>query len=359
LSEIAFDTVIAPVGAAGSGDRALYREVIADAKLAERLGFEAAWMIEHHLTDYFPTPSPLLFLSHIAAHCPRLGLGTCVLVTPWYQPMRLAEELAMLSNLTEGELHIGMGRGTARLEYDAYDVDMGQARDRFAECWRFVRQALSGQPVDMDGRFFRVRRPVSLRPAPERARLHFYGAIGSPETADIMAGLDLAPLAISSFSFAEQKAIQQRWRAARAALGRPAEGYRPVTVACFMADSDAEARRRAAEHMSRFYRLQAEHYEVDADFWRDTPGYEQTSKVFAGLKKLGDPAELGPWMDLQLIGSPATVRRQVARYAEAGFDRIVVQTAYAGVPRALRHESLRRFAREVAPEFSARFRKAA
>ena len=76
-------------------------------------------------------------MAHIAAAFPDLALGTCVLVAPWHEPLRLAGELAMLTNMTEQKLYIGLGRGTAKYEYDAFGVDMTQARERFArDCGR-------------------------------------------------------------------------------------------------------------------------------------------------------------------------------------------------------------------------------
>ena len=111
-----FACQIGAVAEAGSTDQRMYREAIADARLAQELGFDAVWLVEHHFSDYYPTPNPLVFLSHLAAACPGLGLGTSVMVLPWYDPVRFAEDVAMLSTLTTGELSIGMGRGTAKLE---------------------------------------------------------------------------------------------------------------------------------------------------------------------------------------------------------------------------------------------------
>ena len=118
---------IGAVGDPDLDDRALYREALEDAQSLHRLVFDGAWMVEHHFSDYYPQPNPLLFLSHIAAACPGLGLGTAVMVLPWYDPVRFAEDLSMLSNLSSGELHIGMGRGTAKSEYDAFGIGMETA----------------------------------------------------------------------------------------------------------------------------------------------------------------------------------------------------------------------------------------
>jgi alkanesulfonate monooxygenase SsuD/methylene tetrahydromethanopterin reductase-like flavin-dependent oxidoreductase (luciferase family) len=160
-----FGWMMGAVGADGESDAALYQQMIADAELGAELGYDAAWVVEHHFSDYYPTPSPLLLLAHIAARCPGFGLGTAVLVTPWHQPLRMAEEIAMLSVLTGAPLHIGLGRGNAPLEYEAFDVAMAEANERFEECLAIVRLALQGEPFTYHGRYLRVPREVSEAPS--------------------------------------------------------------------------------------------------------------------------------------------------------------------------------------------------
>ena len=159
---IDFAFVAAPVGEEGLSDAALYKEILADCEFAHRAGYRAAWMIEHHFSDYFPTPNPLAFLSHIAARFPDFALGTCVLVTPWYEPLRLAEEIAQLNLLTDQPLHLGLGRGTAKYEYDAFGVPMEESRQRFREVWEIVSSRARRRALPL-------RRPVSQRPHPRRA----------------------------------------------------------------------------------------------------------------------------------------------------------------------------------------------
>ena len=146
MADIAFGFQAAPASDIHKSDQALYREVMADCALGQKLGYDAAWLLEHHFSDYYPTPSPLLFMAYIAAAFPDLSLGTSVLVLPWYHPLRLAEEIAMLNGMTRGTLHLGIGRGTAKMEYDAYNIDMNEARARFAECYRIVEKGLTGEP---------------------------------------------------------------------------------------------------------------------------------------------------------------------------------------------------------------------
>ena len=183
MHDITFGFQAAPASDVKKPDQALYREVVEDCALGHRLGYDAAWLLEHHFSDYYQTPSPLLFMAHIAAALPDLSLGTSVLVLPWYHPLRLAEEISMLNSLTRGTLHLGIGRGTAKSEYDAYNVDMNEARARFAECYRVVEKGLTGHPFTHDGRFWKITRPIRLRPEPVAKPVRFYGAIGSAASA--------------------------------------------------------------------------------------------------------------------------------------------------------------------------------
>jgi len=151
MKDVLFGFQAAASDVAGVPDHQLYRDLIADCALGHRLGYDAAWLLEHHFSDYYPTPSPLLMMAHIAAKFPDLSLGTSVLVLPWYHPLRLAEEIAMLNSLTQGTLHLGIGRGTAKMEYDAYNVDMNEGRARFSEVFKIVEQGLAGNRSRITG----------------------------------------------------------------------------------------------------------------------------------------------------------------------------------------------------------------
>ena len=127
-----------------SSDGERYGQMLTDCKLGFELGYDCAWVLEHHFTDYFPTPSPIVVMSHLAAAFPGLSLGSCVLVLPWYNPLRLAEEISMLSHFCKGDLHLAFGRGTAKIEYDAYGIDMSSAKERFKEAIENYQSGLIG-----------------------------------------------------------------------------------------------------------------------------------------------------------------------------------------------------------------------
>ncbi len=144
--DVEFGCVVAAAAAPGSSDRELYQGMLGDCELYSELNFGTIWVLEHHFSDYFPTPDPAVQIAHLAGRFPELGFGTCVIVTPWHNPLRLAGQIAMLTQLTDQPLHLGLGRGTAKFEYDAYGLDMGEARARFQETWEIVRLAMTGGP---------------------------------------------------------------------------------------------------------------------------------------------------------------------------------------------------------------------
>ena len=221
MQDIRFGFQAAAADVAGVPDDQLYRDLMADCALGHKLGYDAAWLLEHHFSDYYPTPSPLLMMAHIAAKFPDLSLGTSVLVLPWYHPLRLAEEIAMLNSLTQGTLHLGIGRGTAKMEYDAYNIDMNEApralrRSASASSRRDWRASRS--PID--GRFWNIERPIRLRPEPVDKPVRFYGAIGSPASAEVMGDLGIAPICLSTFPDGLLVKILERWRGAGRRQGR-------------------------------------------------------------------------------------------------------------------------------------------
>ena len=126
-----------------------------DCALGRKLGYDTAWLLGHHFSDYCPTPSPLVFMAHIAAAYPDLSLGTSVLVLPCYHPLRLAGGIAKLNSMTQGTLHLSIGRGTAKMEHGAYNVDMNEVRVCFAECYRIVEKRRTGEAFTHDGRLLR------------------------------------------------------------------------------------------------------------------------------------------------------------------------------------------------------------
>lgn len=347
---VRFGVQIGAVDREGVNDASLYQEAILDAKLIQTLGYDAAWLVEHHFSDYYPTPNPLVFLSHLAAACPGLGLGTAVMVLPWYDPIRFVEDISMVATMSSGPLYIGMGRGTAKLEYDAMRVSMEEARERFQETWEVTQIALKGESFTYQGKYLQLDRPIQIRPVLDAIRkIEFFGAIGSPDSAEIMAELGLRPLALSQFPDHMLVKILERWNARNEQVGKVRPDILPISAKCFIGDTDEEAREEARSYLASFYKLQAEHYTSDSTPWGDIAGYEQFARIFANMKLMGDPTQNDPIIERSLVGTPETVARRVNELRAIGFNYMLISNAIAGVPRDVRHKMMRRFAEEVIP----------
>jgi alkanesulfonate monooxygenase SsuD/methylene tetrahydromethanopterin reductase-like flavin-dependent oxidoreductase (luciferase family) len=175
-------------------DDQFIREEFTQLILADELGFDSIWMTEHHFSDYSISPNPLFYLAHLAARTRRVRLGTQVVVVPWHDPVRLAEEIAMLDHMSGGRALLGFGRGLARMEYEGLRVDQGEARQRFDETVAMVMDAMETGYIEGDGEIFKQPRR-EIRPRPVRSlKGRAFCAAGSPASMVSAAKLGLGRL---------------------------------------------------------------------------------------------------------------------------------------------------------------------
>ena len=102
----------------GVSDEQVWLDELALAELAEPLGFDSVWSVEHHFTSYTMSPDVLQFLTYMAARTTKVQLGSMVVVLPWHDPVRVAEQIAVLDIVSGGRVVLGMGRGLGRIESD-------------------------------------------------------------------------------------------------------------------------------------------------------------------------------------------------------------------------------------------------
>ena len=146
-------------------DAEVYRNDLRLVDLAEPLGFQSIWGVEHHFTDYTMCPDVLQFLSYAAGRTREILLGSMVVVLPWHDPMRVAEQVAMLDNLSGGRLILGLGRGLGRVEFDGFRVDMADSRPMFIESAKMLIEGLETGTCEFDGEHVKQpRREIRPRP---------------------------------------------------------------------------------------------------------------------------------------------------------------------------------------------------
>src|SRR5208282_2320098 len=103
-------------------DVAVVSDHLAMGDLAEPLGFDSLFALEHHFTGYAMSPAPLQLLAYFAGRTKRITFGTAVIVLPWHDPIRVAEEIALLDILSGGRCLFGFGRGAAHVDPAAADL---------------------------------------------------------------------------------------------------------------------------------------------------------------------------------------------------------------------------------------------
>lgn len=141
-----------------------YEETREQAIVAERLGYDSVWLPEHHLMAGY-APSPLLGLAAVAAVTERVQLGTDVALIPFYNPVRLAEDTAMLADMSGGRFILGAGLGYRPEEFAAFGVPMAERGRRMQEGLEVVRQLLSKESVTFEGEFTTLEN-VTIYPRP-------------------------------------------------------------------------------------------------------------------------------------------------------------------------------------------------
>ena len=131
--DVGIQMVFATYGWKDMADDQAWDEEIRLARLADELGFDALWAVEHHFYDYSFCPDNLQLMAYLAAVCPNIDLGTAAVILPWNDPLRVAEKASVLDLLSKGRLRFGIGRGLARREFAAFSRTMDQSRERFDE----------------------------------------------------------------------------------------------------------------------------------------------------------------------------------------------------------------------------------
>src|SRR3989442_13837338 len=149
----------------GRPDVAVVSEHLAMGDLAEPLGFDSLFALEHHFTGYAMSPAPLQLLAYFAGRTQRIVFGTSVIVLPWHDPIRVAEEIPLLDILCGGRCLFGFGRGAASVEYAGFRIPMEEARPRFVEAAQIIVKALAQDSFEHQGEFFQIPRPP-IRPRP-------------------------------------------------------------------------------------------------------------------------------------------------------------------------------------------------
>ncbi|AEC21215.1 alkanal monooxygenase [Pusillimonas sp. T7-7] len=274
---------------------------------AEKLGFESIWTAEHHFTRYHMMPNPAQFLTWVAARTEKALVGSMVMIIPWHDPIRVAEEIALLDTLSDGRVVFGVGRGLGAVEFDGFRLEMGESRQRFVEYAAAISDSLETGILKADGPLHK-QPPVEIRPRPAYTfRGRSYASAVSPESAKIMARFGYGLMLIA------QKPWETVVKETRdyAELFESINGYpapRPILVNLTTVDKDpGRARAMHDEYTMAYARTTIEHYEFDNPRMEQVNGYEYYAGLRKNIEKHGVEKFNRFLADLQISGTPDQV----------------------------------------------------
>jgi alkanesulfonate monooxygenase SsuD/methylene tetrahydromethanopterin reductase-like flavin-dependent oxidoreductase (luciferase family) len=333
----------------------IYHQALEQIELADELGFDYVWEVEHHfLEGYSHSSASEVFLGAVSQRTRRIriGHGVVTLLPAMNPPARVAERTAALDILCDGRLEVGTGRASTPEELGGFNVDPEATRAMWQESLAEIVKMWTETPYPgHDGRFFSMpSRNVIPKPL-QQPHPPLWLACTDPATVETAARHGVGVL---SFSIGAPEKAAERVRSYRelAAQGRPIGRYANTKVAAtsfmYCGESEAEARRHGIppaqyfnEQLQRYFTAWNRPDYTGASY----AGHKDVYKVRPGGVDAEHLVENGTW----LIGSPASLRRTLARWQGTGVDQMIlmVQLGYAEHGRIM--ASLRRFAEEVMP----------
>jgi alkanesulfonate monooxygenase SsuD/methylene tetrahydromethanopterin reductase-like flavin-dependent oxidoreductase (luciferase family) len=334
----------------GRTDRNVYRNELRMGDMAEPLGFESIWGVEHHFTEYTMCPDVLQFLTYFAGRTRHVKLGSMVVVLPWHDPMRVAEEVSMLDHFSDGRLILGLGRGLGRVEFEGFGLNQEESRERFVESAQMILEGLERGYCEFNGKFVKqIRRDIRPRPF-KSFRGRTYAAAVSPESSRIMAELGIGILIIPQKPWdAVEKELNDYRSTYRKTTG--AEAPPPIMAGWTFCDESADrAEAMARKWIGGYWQTALRHYELMSDHLTKMKGYEAYASVQEAARTNPD-AMIDFFLGLQIWGTPEMCYEKIMdRRKRTGAEAFVGVFSYAGMPYDIADANMRLFAAEVMPE---------
>jgi alkanesulfonate monooxygenase SsuD/methylene tetrahydromethanopterin reductase-like flavin-dependent oxidoreductase (luciferase family) len=342
-------------------DYEFVQRALALADLAEPLGFDGIWAPEHQGSPYGMTPNPIQTLTYFAGRTTRISLGTMVVVTPWWHPVRLAHQIAYLDIVSNGRYDtIGLGRGVSKSEFDAVGVPREESRDRFDETLDILKLAFSQDRFTYDGRIFKIPE-MSLRPAPKSRDLfsRIYGSSSNRDSLEILARRGMVPLFVGNKPIEDAGKEVQLVNTIRQEIGLPP--CQPKNVLFMYCTTTMVEARKADAYLLAANRDVALHYGfADPSNFIGVKGYEAyanraafaTAALAAAVSgsEQSKPTTPGYHPSNLMIGTPEEViKRIIAAQQACSFSEITIVPQFGTMPYDEADQSTRLFAEEVLP----------
>jgi alkanesulfonate monooxygenase SsuD/methylene tetrahydromethanopterin reductase-like flavin-dependent oxidoreductase (luciferase family) len=329
----------------------LFQEALDQVELADRLGIDFAWEVEHHFLEEFSHSSaPEVFLAACSQRTRRIRLGHgIVLMPPMYNhPVRVAERIATLDLVSRGRVEFGTGESASRAEIEGFAVPMDRKHDLWREAVEQVCHMLAMEPYPgFEGKGFSMPcRNVVPKPV-QKPHPPLWMACSSREAIRTAARHGIGALTFAFVEPAEAKVWVEEYydtlKRECVPLGHAINAAVAVVTGFSCHESSEEARRRGRDGFQFFGYGIGHHYLFGTHRPGRTNVWERYEAARPMMPELGNRG----------LGNPAELREHIRQFADAGVDQVVF--IQQGGRNRHRHicESLELFAREVMPEFKA------
>ena len=341
-----FSNFLFPASMSPADDQRVIQETLAEAKLCDELGMEMLWLAEHHFDGICAYVDPVSFAAALAACTQQIRIGFAVAQMSLHHPIRMAEQMALIDNISKGRLVVGLGRGTAYniYDYQGYGIDPKEAYERLIEAEDIMIKAWTTENFEHRGKHWNLRLPL-LRPRPyTKPHPQIVRACSGEEA---MLGMARAgrPFLMNVQSNAVTKHRMDLYRKTMRE-----SGFDEATVArnvddswvwrnIFVAETDAEAERLAVPA----FRTQMEFRAA------------MRNKVYAEqgllLNQEEGVAARNESQHAVLCGSPTRVAEAIAEIDKIGVGGLILVFRIGPMPYEVAAHSIRLFMQKVAPEF--------
>lgn len=314
---------------------AYFKEALEEAIYGEELGFDSVWLEEHHSIHNHYWPSPLMALAGIATRTTRVSLGTDIVVLPFYHPVRVAEDLAMLDMISGGRAIFGAAIGYRPPEFELYDVRLEDRGARYVEMLKIIRLLWTQDQVDYKGRFFQIKGCIEPRPTQSiPIWLGGWGELSLKRAAQLGDAWVPGPTA----NLEKLLKAQQQYRAFLTDAGKdPVDVPTPLTREVVV----AETRERAWELAEKYVMV---NYRDEYGGGWNHPLIGSQDQTPVALESLSN--------DRFIVGNPDDCIAQIRRFVETfGVDHLICRLYFAGMPHAHIMTELRLLSTEVFPAF--------
>jgi alkanesulfonate monooxygenase SsuD/methylene tetrahydromethanopterin reductase-like flavin-dependent oxidoreductase (luciferase family) len=319
-----------------SADDRVIDEAVQEAKLAEELGMDAVFLVEHHFDGNCAYVDPATFASALAMATNRIKIGFAVLQTSLYHPLRMAEQISLIDNLSKGRLIVGLGRGSLvnLHEYSGYQIDPDSAQERFEEIEKILLDCWTNEKVVHAGKYWNFEIPM-LRPRPftkpypqilrsvaSEASLSAQARLGRPV---LMAAATAAGAARSIDIY--RKAAKEAGLSSSAIDHAISESW--VARTAVLAPTDQEA------------------IEVGLPYFRQMQTYRAAQST--AFEAMVAKANKQPGLPV-LCGSPETLMEDFTTLEKTGIGGVFVRFRTGPMPAEFSSRALELFMKDIAPE---------